>query len=266
MVDAARGLRMMPARMAATIRQIHRYPVKGLSAESLARVALAPGESVPGDRRFALHVGNQPFDPGAPAWQPKTNFLTLMRHERLAKLATAFDDATGVLTIARDGKTVARGDLGQPTGRTVIEEFFAAFMGGAAGRMPRLVEAPGHMFSDSPAKSVSLIGLASLKDLERVTRARVHPLRFRANFYVDGLAPWEEFAWVGREIALGAARGRVTARIDRCAATNVNPQTAERDMNVPLALQDGFRHADCGVYVEIMAAGEAAIGDAAAPA
>jgi uncharacterized protein YcbX len=257
---------MMPARMPAAIRQILRYPVKGLSAEPLARVALAPGEGVPGDRRFALHVGNQPFDPEAPAWQPKTNFLTLMRHERLARLATTFDEASGVLTIARDGRTVARGDLGQPSGRTVIEEFFGAFMAGAATRMPRLVEAPGHMFSDSPAKSVSLIGLASLKDLERVTRARVDLLRFRANFVVDGLAPWEEFAWVGREIALGSARGRVTARIDRCAATSVNPRTAERDLNVPLALQDGFRHADCGVYVAITEPGEAAVGDAAAPA
>src|SRR5262245_28216425 len=251
--------------MASTLARICRYPVKGLSAESLARVALTPGEGLPGDRRFALHVGNEPFEPDAPSWQPKTNFLMLMRHERLARLATHYDEATGVLTIRRDGKPVAHGNLAEPTGRTVIEQFFAAFMAGAATRVPRLVEAPGHMFSDTPAKVVSLIGLASIKDLERVARAPVDPIRFRANLYVDGLGPWEEFGWVGREVAIGAARGRVVKRIGRCAATNVNPQTGARDMNVPLALQEGFRHADCGVYVEIVSGAWVAVGDSVAP-
>jgi len=251
--------------MAATIARICRYPVKGLSPEALARVALEPGAGLPGDRRFALHVGNEPFDPHAPAWQPKTNFLMLMRHERLARLATEYDEATGVLTIRRDGKPVAHGDLREPTGRTVIEPGETPGRQGKLTKLPKLVEAPGHMFSDTPAKVVSLIGLASLKDLERVARAPVDPVRFRANLYVEGLAPWEELGWVGQEILIGAARGRVAKRIGRCAATNVNPLTGVRDMNVPLALQDGFRHADCGVYVEIVGGGEIAPGDLVAP-
>lgn len=247
--------------MVATVRDIHRYPVKGLSPEALARVALAPGEGLPGDRRFALHVAADPFDPSAPTWLPKTDFLALMRNERLAKLRTRWDEATGVLTVERDGKTVVRGDLGAPAGRTVIEQFFAAFMGAEIRRTPRLVEAPGHMFSDVAAKLVSILGLASVRDLERVTRARVDPLRFRANFHVDGLAPWEEFTWVGREIRLGAATLRVVKRIVRCAATSVNPQTGARDINVPLALQEGFRHVECGVYAEVLTQGAVAVGD-----
>lgn len=247
--------------MVATVRDIHRYPVKGLSPEALARVALAPGEGLPGDRRFALHVAADPFDPSAPTWLPKTDFLALVRNERLAKLRTRWDEATGVLTVERDGKTVVRGDLGAPAGRTVIEQFFAAFMGAEIRRTPRLVEAPGHMFSDVAAKLVSIVGLASVRDLERVTRARVDPLRFRANFHVDGLAPWEEFAWVGREIRLGAATLRVVKRIVRCAATSVNPQTGARDINVPLALQEGFRHVECGVYAEVLTQGAVAVGD-----
>ena len=253
---------MRGARMAATVRDIHRYPVKGLSPEALARIALTPGEGLPGDRRFALHVAAEPFDPAAPTWLPKTDFLALMRHERLAKLATRFDAATGVLTIERDARTVAHGDLADPAGRAVIEQFFAAFMGPEIRRMPHLVEAPGHMFSDVPAKLVSIVGLASVRDLERVTRARVDPLRFRANFHLDGLAPWEEFAWPGREIRLGAVALRVVKRITRCAATSVNPQTGARDINVPLALQEGFRHVECGVYAEVLTPGAVAVGDA----
>lgn len=248
--------------MASTVAQIYRYPVKGLSPDVLTRTILAPGEGLPSDRRYALHVGNTPFDAAAPEWLPKTSFLMLMRDERLAKLQTHFDDATGVLTIRRDGKTVAHGSLFESHGRLVVEQFFSAFMGAELRRTPRLIEAPGHMFSDVAAKMVSIIGLASVKDLERVVRGRVDPLRFRANLYVEGLAPWAELDWIGRTISIGGATLKIMKRIKRCAATNVDPVTAARDMNIPRSLQDAFGHVDCGVYAEVIAGGPLAIGDA----
>lgn len=247
--------------MSATIAQIHRYPVKGLSPEALPQAALSPGEGLPGDRRFALHVGNLPFDADAPSWMAKTNFLMLMRDERLAKLRTRFDDASNVLIIERDGKRVARGDLTDSSGRIVIEQFFAAYMGNDLRRSPRVVSAPGHMFSDVAAKVVSIIGLASVRDLERVVRSRVDPLRFRANLYLEELAAWEELGWVGREITIGAVRAKVIKRIKRCAATNVDPQSGARDLNIPLALQNAYGHVDCGVYAEILTPGEIRPGD-----
>lgn len=254
--------------MAATIAQIHRYPVKGLSPEALAHAVLAPGEGLPGDRRYALHVGNAPFDAEAPSWMAKTNFLMLMRDERLAKLRTRFEDATNVLTVERDGKRVAHGDLADPNGRMVIEQFFAAYMGGEIRRSPRVVSAPAHMFSDVAAKVVSIIGLASVRDLERVVRSRVDPLRFRANLYLEDLPAWEEFAWVGSEIMLGTVRAKVIKRIVRCAATNVDPQSGARDLNIPLALERAYGHVDCGVHAQILTPGEIRPGDTvqAAPA
>jgi uncharacterized protein YcbX len=41
----------------AIIHSIYRYPVKGLSPEALPRIALAPGETVPGDRLYAIEIG-----------------------------------------------------------------------------------------------------------------------------------------------------------------------------------------------------------------
>jgi uncharacterized protein len=41
----------------ATVTAIYRYPVKGLSAEEMNRVALIPGECLPHDRRFAIALG-----------------------------------------------------------------------------------------------------------------------------------------------------------------------------------------------------------------
>jgi uncharacterized protein len=247
--------------MSINIAAIYRYPVKGLTPEPLERVALTPGQGLPQDRRFAIAHGSTQIDPTAPTWMPKSNFLMLARNERLARLRTRFDGATGILTVQRDGKTVATGNIEDVTGRAVIEQFFAAYMGEESRGAPRLVEAPGHMFSDTPAKVVSIIGLETVRDVERVVRAAVDPRRFRANIYVEGGRPWEEFDWLGREIRIGKARLKVAKRINRCAATNVDPESGQRDLNIPLSLQQGFRHIDVGIYAEVLDGGDVALGD-----
>jgi len=251
--------------MAITVADICRYPVKGLSAESLEQVELAPGACLPHDRRFALAHGSTKFDPRSPQWLPKTNFLMLMRDEKLAQLRVHFEPESGRLSIERDGKQVVGANVTETLGRTVIGQFFASFMAGATRGAPRLVEAPEHSFSDVPDKVLSIVNLASVRDLERVTRQEVHPLRFRANIYLEGLPAWQEFTWTGHEIQLGGARLEVAKPIDRCAATTVNPETAARDLNVPLFLQRGFGHVDMGVYASVTAAGRVAKGDSVTP-
>lgn len=252
--------------MAITVTDICRYPVKGLSAERLGKVALAVDKGLPGDRRFAIAHGSSALGPELADWVPKTSFLVLAKNERLAALETAFNEADGVLTIKRGGKPVARGKLTDRIGRTLIEEFFAAYMQDEVRGKPKLVQAaPDRSISDHRHYVVSLINLASLRDLGRVVGGPVDPIRFRGNLYIDGAEPWQEFNWVDREIAIGGARLKVTARIDRCAATNVNPATAARDMNIPQALQRGFGHVDCGVYARVIAAGTVAVGDAVVP-
>jgi uncharacterized protein len=87
------------------------------------------------------------------------------------------------------------------------------------------VSALGHTFTDNPTKYVSLINLASVAEIERRMGRPLDPLRFRANFYVEDLPPWAEFNWVAGELAAGDARLHVAQRIDRCAATNVDPSS-----------------------------------------
>ena len=252
--------------MTVTTAKICRYPLKGLSAEVLDSVSLSPGRGIPLDRRFALALGSTPIEGPTIPWMPKTGFLTLLAHEKLARLNTRFDDATGILVIERGGKPVAKGDITTPVGRAMIEEFFAAYMGEAASGRPKLVEAEAEaMLSDHPTIVVSLINLGSVKDLERVTGAAIDPIRFRANVYLDGLEPWAEFDWVGKDIRLGAAGMSVTQRIDRCGATNVDPETGERDLNLPKDLQRGFGHTDMGIYAAVTAAGNLAPGDRLIP-
>ncbi len=248
---------------------IRRYPVKGLSAEPLERVVLSPAKGLPNDRRFAIAHGTTDFDPEHPAWLHKSSFLTLLRDEKLARLRTRFDDGTGVLTIEGEGEAVLRADIAGPEGRAAAARFFAEFMAGDVRGTPTVVEADGHMFTDSKHDHdtgrywyVSIVNAASVRALERFVDAPVDPVRFRANVYVDGAPAWAELGWAGRDIAVGGARLRVARAIERCAATNVNPATAERDLNLPRALMRGFGHVHMGVYAAVTEGGEVAVGDA----
>ncbi|HEY5167624.1 MAG TPA: MOSC domain-containing protein, partial [Pseudolabrys sp.] len=80
---------------------------------------------------------------------------------------------------------------------------------------------------------------------------------------VAGWPAWHEFDLLGRECAIGkSARVKVIKRIQRCAATDVDPNTGIRDLTIPRTLTQTFGHADCGVYAEVVAAGDIAVGDA----
>jgi uncharacterized protein YcbX len=65
-------------------------------------------------------------------------------------------------------------------------------------------------------------------------------------------------------LAIGDSRLKVVKRIVRCAAVNVDPQTAARDLDLPHTLMRRFGHADCGVYAEVIAGGNISVGDAIA--
>jgi uncharacterized protein YcbX len=251
----------------ARIDAIYRYPVKGLSPQRLDRVALAPGHTLPADRLYAIENGPTGFDPAAPSYFPKSRFLMLMRDEQLAALRTDYDEASHILTIEWEGREAARGDLRTKDGKLGIEAFFRRFMPKDLNGPPKVLDGQGpsgiaHSFSDVARKVVSIINLASVAAVETATGAEVDPLRFRGNVHVSGWPAWSEFDLLEREIAIGKdVRLKVVKRIVRCAATNVDPATGIRDLEIPKTLLKTFGHADCGVYAEVRTAGEIAPGD-----
>jgi len=252
----------------AIIEAIYRYPVKGLSPERLPRVALAPGLTLPADRLYAIENGPTGFDPAAPGYFPKTRFLMLMRNERLATLRTGYDEASHTLTIEQDGREAVRADLTTKDGRLMVEAFFRRFMPDELNGPPKVLSgeaSPGgpHSFSDVAKKVVSIINLASVAAIETAVGQPVDPLRFRGNLHVTGWPAWREFDLLDQEIHVGdAVRLKVVKRIVRCAATNVDPATGERDLNIPKTLLQTFGHADCGIYAEVIEGGDIAEGDA----
>jgi uncharacterized protein YcbX len=242
------------------VASLYRYPVKGFSPEPLQTVELNGGETLPFDRAYAIENGPGRFDPTAPRHLPKITFLMLMRDERLATLRSAFDDATEILTISRDGKQVARGQLTTLLGRQLIEQFVGAYMKAELRGAPKIVSAPGHSFSDMAAKCIHIVNLASVREVERVVGRTLDPLRFRANLYLDGGEPWSEFSWIDRDIGIGPARLAVFARTKRCEATNVDPATGARDMAIPAHLMRTWGHQDFGIYAKVISGGAIALG------
>ncbi len=247
--------------MPATVAAIYRYPVKGLSPEHLDRVALAPGQTLPSDRRYAIENGDSGFDPAHPVWKAKTHYLMLMRDERLAALDTRYDDATHMLTIRKDGHEAVSGDLETAAGRAAVQDWFTSNFADELRGPPRVLAAPGYSFSDISKKVVSIINLDSVAAVADMVKAAVDPLRFRGNLHVTGWPAWHEFELMGQTLAIGGTRLKVVKRIVRCAATNVDPKTAVRDLNIPHTLMRQLGHADLGVYAEVIAGGEIKTGD-----
>lgn len=249
----------------AKIKAIHRYPVKGLTPEPLPATALSARQTVPFDRMYAIENGPSGFDPANPGYLPKQRFLMLMRNARLAALRTAFDDVSHTLSIRAENREAARGDLRTPEGRAAIERFFAEFCADELRGPPKVLRAEGHSFSDVSRKVISIINLASVAALEDAAGAPVHPLRFRGNLHVEGWPAWHEFDLLNAELKVGpTARLKVVKRIVRCAATEVDPDTGIRDLEIPRTLMKTYGHADCGVYAEVIEDGPIAVGDTVA--
>jgi uncharacterized protein len=240
---------------------LYRYPIKGLSPEMVTTLPTR-AHGVAHDREFALALGTTAFDPENPEPLEKGHFLMLRANEQLAGLGVKLDCASGSVRIETPDGSVFVENITTEEGAARIEDFFHGYIGTACKGSPRLVWAKGHKFTDasflSPTlmRAVSLINLASVRALEEKIGMTLNPLRFRGNIYVSGLEPWQELDWIDKEFQIGRIHVRGLARTPRCAAVNVNPDTAIRDANLRKAISQHFGHVDLGVYLQVLSDGE----------
>lgn len=252
--------------MNATLTAIRRYPVKGMSGQDLPATDLTAGQTIPLDRRYGLLHGPAALDTETEGWRLPSDFFTLDRTEKLAALQTEFDEATRALIIRRGGRQVSRGRLDQPMGRTLLEQFFAAYLAGIVPGMPRLIEAQHGAFGNSEEPSVTLLNLASLRDLEeRIAKQPVDPRRMRANLLVDGIDPWAERGWIGRTLTVGAATLEVVEALDCTPGNDVNPDSGIADLSLPNILERGYGHSQILLRTRVIAGGRIALGDPVTP-
>jgi uncharacterized protein YcbX len=246
-----------------TLAALRRYPVKGFTPEPMAEVALAPGEGFPFDRIWAVENGPSGFDPAAPVFIPKQKFTVLASLPRVAAASTGYNDADGVFHATAAGLAPFAGRLDTAGGRAGFAVWLSELLGEEVRGPLQVVAAPAqHRFTDHPQGQVSLINLATVRDLSERLGAKVDPMRFRANLYVEGWPAWIENDWVGETLRLGGVAAQVFKPIVRCAATHVNLKTAQRDLEITKALFDNYGHMHCGVYLQVTAGGRLAPGDA----
>lgn len=250
--------------MSASVTALFRYPIKGMTAERLDRVELEAGRGFPLDRVWGLARADGAFDPADPKPLPKTHFVMLMRDEGLAAIRSRLE-ADETLVLEREGREPVRAALKEAEGRRVVASEVAGALGFA--EPPTLASAGPHRFTDVSVVSeammhaVSLLNLASVRELGRRAGVEIDPARFRMNLHFDGMEPFEELDWVGREVEAGPVRMRVVLRTRRCAATEVDPATARRDLPVPRLIREHLGHTDMGVYAEVVAGGTLRVGD-----
>jgi GntR family transcriptional regulator / MocR family aminotransferase len=242
------------------LKYIYRYPIKGLSAQAMSRVELEAKKPFPYDRIFALVRPGAPFDVCNPSWGKKGLFVMLMLEEALARLHTTLDVDTMKLTIRQDNRQLLVADLTDGNERAKVEEIVWQLVPSLRSA-PSLVRSMDGHFMDKPDNVISLINLATLRSLEAEWGVAINPLRFRANLYIDGAEPWEEFDWVGSDIRIGETLFRVDRRNGRCGATNVDPDTGRRDLDIPGSLRATFGHKELGIYLIARASGRIATGD-----
>jgi hypothetical protein len=249
--------------MTGRIASLWRHPVKGFTPERLTEATLTAGGFFPCDRIYAVEDGASGFDPAAPAWVSKQKFTVLAKIAEVARARTAYDETSGMLTVSAEGRERLHVVLTEAEGRDAFTRWLSEFLGDQAIGPLKVVEAPGHRFTDHPHGEVSIVNLASVRDLEARVGRPIDPLRFRANLYVDGWPAWIENDAKGWQVWLGPTAARVFAPIVRCAATHVNPITGERDIDLVAALHANYGHMLCGVYVSVLQGGRIGEGDEA---
>ena len=243
---------------------IFRYPVKGFSPEPLQSLKLTPVEGLAFDRAWAVENGPSGFDSAAPAWISKTKFTVLAKIPKVAAVRTRLNSATGILHVTAPGAPELAVRLSDPADCIAFESWLTEWLGEEVTGPLRVLAAPGrHRFTDHPLGQVSIINLASVRDLGQRLGIEIDPLRFRANLYVEGWPAWAENDWAGRSLMVGWATAEVFKPIVRCAATDVDPTTAVRDIDLCKALFDLYGHLHCGVYVQVTSGGDVGLGDAA---
>jgi GntR family transcriptional regulator / MocR family aminotransferase len=243
-----------------TVSRIYRYPIKGLSAQALSTAALEANKPFPHDRIFALARPGAPIDKEEPKWAKKGLFVMLMLDEGLARVSTELDLDSLRLCVKKGNHQIASGRLTDEADCDKLERLFWELLPSLPAA-PTLVRSRDGHFMDKPDNVISLINLATVRDLEERWGFEIDPLRFRANIYVDGARPWEEFDWVGSEIRIGGAVFTVDRKNGRCGATNVNPQNGRRDLDIPGSLRATFGHKNLGIYLIVRDGGKIAVHD-----
>jgi hypothetical protein len=233
-----------------------RHPIKSHGREELDAVTLTAGQTMPGDRVWA--VAHDASDATDADWSPCVHFSRVAKAPALMAITARYDEAAGTVTLHHPD----RPDLTFAPDREAqaLIDWVAPLMPANRAQSARIVRVPGRGMTDSDFPSVTLCNMVSHRAVEQRLGKPLSIHRWRGNIWLDGLAPWEEFDWLDREVAIGETVLFVRERTDRCAATTANPETGHRDADTLGALES-WGHQDFSVRAEVVRGGAIRTGD-----
>ncbi|MEM9497932.1 MAG: MOSC domain-containing protein [Pseudomonadota bacterium] len=236
---------------------IWRHPIKSHGRETLNRVPLTAGQTMPWDRRWA--VAHELSKADESAWSPCANFNRGSKVAALMAINASSHPEAGTVTLTHPDRPALTFD--PDTEAETFLEWVRPLMPANRAQSVRVIRVPGRGMTDTDYPSVSLLNPASNKALSDAMETDLSIQRWRGNIVMSGLPAWEEFNWIGRRIRIGGAELEVRERIERCKATTANPETGICDADTLGALNHVFGHQDFGVYAVVTKSGEIATGD-----
>ena len=236
---------------------IVRHPIKSHGREELASVVLTAGACLPFDRHWAVAHDAAQLTGG---WVPCVNFARGAKAQSLMAITASLNEGAREITLTHP-------DVGQITFRpddpADLRRFldWARPLNPADRAQPVQITSLPRAFTDSDFPSVSILSLASLRDLSARMGQDLSIHRWRGNLWLEGAVAWAEEGWIGKHVRIGDAVLEVRERITRCKATTADPDTGRVTADTLAGLQSNIGHTNFGVYAVVVEGGPVALGD-----
>ncbi|MEM8789185.1 MAG: MOSC N-terminal beta barrel domain-containing protein [Pseudomonadota bacterium] len=238
----------------AEIARLYRHPIKGVGAEELPATDVRAGQTLPGDRLWAVAHEAAKLTEG---WNRCANFIRGAKSAQLMAI-TAKTEADTVTLSHPDRPDLRLNPDGDPQR---LIDWVRPLCDPNRAQPSQVIKATQQGMTDAPFPSVSILNYASLRVLEGRAGRSLDPRRFRGNIWVDFADPWEEWEWVGNRLLIGGVVFEVRERITRCLATHANPETGQPDTDMLGILEETLGERDFGVYAVAETGGRIAVGD-----
>lgn len=229
------------------ISAIFRYPVKSMAGESLD-VARLGWHGIEGDRRFAFR---RLTDKSDFPWLTASKLPELILYKPVGLDSTTAEQLPTHVR-APDGREC---ELFSPELREDISKRF--------GSDVELMNLKAGVFDEA---SISVITSSTVQCIERESGRDVDLRRFRPNVVIEtdsSVEPFAEDRWVGQTLMFGEGDDSAVVKIymkdERCRMVNLDPDTAERDVQVMrtvVRLNQNY----AGGYGTVLRAGELRVG------
>ena len=227
-------------------------PIKSLSFKKSKNLIINPISGIKNDRILAFTRGLDKESSNRFNESNKrslNHFLTLKNSPYLKKFNIIFDEKSNNIELFLNNEKLLKVNIFDKNETKKIEYFLESVDKKIKKPIYLIYNKESPFFDTTPEISVSLININSVKNFEKKINHQLDIERFRGNIIIDNLDPWEEFKLLDKNIKIGNVLFKVSSRIPRCSATNINPENYELDLNIPNKLINLYGHKDMGVYL-----------------